>query len=173
MIADVLFVALALAGLLSAWLAIRTRRPAGLSGLALALALVALAYEASGLAIVTLASLGAAALVIRVAEAEPPGSAGARDEGEFPPRRLGRAHVGAAFGVLAAFAFVLVGTWARQYVWTGREITPGTGFGELPALAATIAGAPWLLAVGLALVLVAAACAGPPERAASGGGADA
>jgi hypothetical protein len=58
---------------------------------------------------------------------------------------------------LAALALVLVGTWARQYVWTGRELPPGSSFGSVAelGLAWSEAYAPALLAALLTLLLVA------------------
>ena len=58
---------------------------------------------------------------------------------------------------VAGLALLLVSTWARQYVWTGRELPPGTRLGA----AATI-GQAWgelyapVLAVALLALLVAA-----------------
>lgn len=180
MIAGALFVVLALAALAAAVLAVASRRQgAALAGLAVVLAAVTLAYEASGVALVELAALGGAALVVRAVEgapgasgdgtrggapalaADPDPPGGTRGDARSWRRRL---HAAAVAATLAGLAFVLVGTWARQFVWTGREIVPGAGFGELPALAAALAGAPGLLGIGLVIVVAAAACAGPPRH---------
>jgi hypothetical protein len=130
--------------------------------LALALAGVMLLYEATGLALVTIAAVGAAGLVMAVARG--PARAGAPVDGEAPPARLGTRRIAAVAGAVAGLVFVLVGTWARQFLWTGRELAPGSGFGELPGLGAALAGAPALLGVGLVIVVAAAACAGPPRH---------
>lgn len=63
--------------------------------------------------------------------------------------------VAACVGV-AGVATALVSTWARQYVWTGRELGAGSTFGTAEALGATWgeAYAPALVA-GLLVVLVA------------------
>jgi len=65
---------------------------------------------------------------------------------------------------VAGLALVLVSTWARQYVWTGRELPPGTRLG-----AAVTVGQAWaeLYAptLGLALLaLLVAAIAGLAGR---------
>jgi NADH:ubiquinone oxidoreductase subunit 6 (subunit J) len=59
----------------------------------------------------------------------------------------------------AGLALVIVGTWARQYVWTGRELPPGTRFGSAAALAQawSEAYAPALGAALLALLVAAIA----------------
>lgn len=130
--------------------------------LALALAGVMLLYEATGLALVTIAAVGAAGLVMAVVRG--PARAGAPADGEPPPARLGAGRIAAVAGAVAGLVFVLVGTWARQFLWTGRELAPGSGFGEMPGLGAALAGAPGLLGVGLVIVVAAAACAGPPRH---------
>lgn len=130
--------------------------------LALALAGVALLYEAPGLALLEVTAVGAAALVIRVARGPARADAPAEDAEVAPT--ASRTRLVAVGAATAGVVFVLVGTWARQFVWTGREPTPGSGFGELPALAGALAGAPALLGIGLLLVVVAAACAGPPRH---------
>ncbi|WP_096334096.1 hypothetical protein [Nannocystis exedens] len=130
--------------------------------LALALAGVMLLYEATGLALVTVAAVGAAALVMRVVRS--PARAGAPEGGAPPPARLGARRIAAVTGAVAGLVFVLVGTWARQFLWTGRELAPGSGWGKLPGLGAALAGAPGLLGVGLVIVVAAAACAGPPRH---------
>jgi hypothetical protein len=173
MMATIVFAALAAVALLAAALAVwrgpttgrlgralKPLRPA-LSPVALALALagVMLLYEASGLALVASAAVGAAALVLQVTGAHP--REGAPEE---PAPALGRARLAAAAAVTGGLVFVLVGTWARQFVWTGRELPPGSGFGELPGLAQALLGAPGLLGVGLVIVVAAAACAGPPRH---------
>ena len=60
---------------------------------------------------------------------------------------------------VVGLALVLVGTWARQYVWTGRELPPGTRFGSAAALAQawSEAYAPALAAALLALLVAAIA----------------
>lgn len=126
---------------------------------ALGVAGVMLPYQAPGAALVAVAALGGAALCVVVARGEAEGKA----ERERPARGAWRGRAG-LLAALAGLAFVLVGTWARQFVWTGRVLAPGSGFGEAPALAGALGGSPGLLAVGLALVVVAAACAGPPRH---------
>lgn len=63
-------------------------------------------------------------------------------------------------GLVGALALLLVSTWARQYVWTGRELTPGSTFGSAAAVGVAMVEAytPAVLA-GL-LVVLAAAIAG-------------
>ncbi|WAS98423.1 hypothetical protein [Nannocystis punicea] len=131
-------------------------------GLALGLAGVMLLYEATGLALLTVAAVGAAALVMSVARGQARG--GAPADGATRPAALGARRIAAAAGVIGGLSFVLVGTWARQFLWTGRELAPGSGWGELPGLAGALAGAPGLLGVGLVIVVAAAACAGPPRH---------
>jgi NADH:ubiquinone oxidoreductase subunit 6 (subunit J) len=60
---------------------------------------------------------------------------------------------------IMSLSLLLVGTWARQYVWAGRELPPGTRFGGAAAVgqAWSEAHAPALLAVLLALLVVAIA----------------
>lgn len=166
MITTTLFAVLALAALAAAGLAVFSRRRSTpLAGLAVALAAMMLLYEGSGLAFVGLAAVGGAALVIGAVER---GAGAGNDPTEGPredePAGAGRLQRLAAGAVLAGLALVLVGTWARQFVWAGRELVPGTGFGEMPALAAALAGAPGLLGIGLLLVVAVAACAGAPRH---------
>jgi hypothetical protein len=129
-----------------------------LAAFAVGVAGVMLPYQASAAALVALAALGGAALCVAVARAGTEGS------GPVPAARVAWSRRIAVLAALAGLAFVLVGTWARQFVWTGRPLPPGSGLGEAPALAGALGGAPGLLAVGLALVVVAAACAGPPRH---------
>ena len=155
--AELVFALLAIASLAAAAVAILGgpgRGPAALSGLALALAGVLLLFAASGPALVVAAILGAAGLVAKIAR----GDAAA-------PVELGasRGRVAAVVVVLAGLAFVLVGTWARQFVWTGRPLA-GAAFGGAPGLAEALGGAPGLVVVGLVIVVAAAACAGPPRH---------
>lgn len=137
------------------------RGAAALGVLAVALALVMLLYAASATALVGLAALGGATLVARVAWADEGVEAGAEAAPAAGRRWPRRATV---LGLLAAFGFVLVGTWARQFVWTGRPPTPGAEPGAMPAVAGALGGSPGLLAVGLVALVVAAACAGPPRH---------
>jgi NADH:ubiquinone oxidoreductase subunit 6 (subunit J) len=67
---------------------------------------------------------------------------------------------------LVTLALVLVGTWARQYVWTGRELPPGSDFGSAAALglAWSEAHAPALLAALLAVLLLAIVTAAEREH---------
>jgi len=60
-------------------------------------------------------------------------------------------------GLVGALALLLVSTWARQYVWTGRELAPGSTFGSAAAVGVAMVEAymPAVLA-GLLVVLVAA-----------------
>lgn len=111
--------------------------------------LVMLLYGMVGPGLVGLATLGAALAVIRVARQDLPQ--------ETSPRRGRRLVAGALLGALA---FVLVGTWARQFVWTGR---PGEGPGAAAAVAEALAGSPALLALALVGLVVASACAGAPR----------
>lgn len=133
-----------------------SRGAQALAWFAIGVAGTLLPYQAPAAALVAAAALGGAALVVAVARAD-----GERPE---PAARVAWSRRIAVAAALAGLAFVLVGTWARQFVWTGRELPPGSGFGEGPALAGALGGAPGLLAVGLALVVVAAACAGPPRH---------
>lgn len=84
-----------------------------------------------------------------------------RDEAVAPRRWLS----GLALLPIAAVSLLLVGTWARQYVWTGRELAAGSRFGEaaLVGQAWSDAHAPALLAALLAL-LVAAIAGGVGRR---------
>jgi hypothetical protein len=127
----------------------------GLSALALVLAGVLLLYAAPGPALVVAAVLGSAGLVVKIARGEEPEA----DEARARRRRLA-----AAFAVLAGLVFVLVGTWARPFVWTGRPVVAGAGFGGLPSVTSALAGTPGLAALGLVIVVAAAACAGPPRH---------
>lgn len=99
-----------------------------------------LAPAVAAVQLVLLAGAGAAALGLVV-----------RDE-EVARRRWVSA---LALLPIAGLVLVLVGTWARQYVWTGRELPAGTRFGGAAALgqAWSEGHAPALLAVLLALVV--------------------
>jgi NADH:ubiquinone oxidoreductase subunit 6 (subunit J) len=111
-----------------------------------------------------MATLPAVLLAVVIAGAAGPLLAGlaARAEG-LPAEPLGWRIAGLA--LLTGLALVLVGTWARQYVWTGRELAPGSGFGTAAEVGAALAGpyAPTLVA-GL-MVLAAAAIAGSQRAA--------
>jgi NADH:ubiquinone oxidoreductase subunit 6 (subunit J) len=65
---------------------------------------------------------------------------------------------------IAGLVVLLVGTWARQFVWAGRELAAGSGFGGAAAVgqAWSEAHAPALLAALLALLV--AAIAGSADR---------
>lgn len=77
-----------------------------------------------------------------------------------------RGVVVAALPGLAGLVLVVVGTWARQYVWTGRELPPGSDFGSPAALglAWSEAHAPALLAALLAVWLLAIVTAAEREH---------
>jgi NADH:ubiquinone oxidoreductase subunit 6 (subunit J) len=62
--------------------------------------------------------------------------------------------------LLGGLALVLVSTWARQYVWTGRELAPGSSFGTAAAVGAAWAEAYAPALVAGLLVLMVAAIAG-------------
>lgn len=149
-IASVIFAAYALVALAGGLAVLLARRPeTALRGLSVALLAATCAYVqmmAPAVAAVQLVALaGAAVAALR--------SLGA----EKPAGWQGRWSVAIGLGGLAALALVLVGTWARQYVWTGRELPPGSSFGSAAALglAWSEAHAPALLAALLALLLVA------------------
>lgn len=157
MIEAVLFVALTAVALAAAAMMMMSRGgPKAPVALALALAGVILLYAAPGLALVELATIGAAGLVVALAHGE--GRVTATD------RPAGWRHWLMAAAVTAGLVFVLVGTWARQFVWTGRELPPGAEFGALPGLAEALVGAPGLLGIGLVMVVAAAACAKPGQH---------
>lgn len=66
-------------------------------------------------------------------------------------------------GLVGALALLLVSTWARQYVWTGRDLAPGSTFGSAAAVGVVMveAYAPAVVA-GLLVVLVAAIAGSQP-----------
>jgi hypothetical protein len=154
-----LFALLSLGAGLVAIVATAPRGARALAWFAIGVAGALLPYQAPAAALVAAAALGGAALCVAVARGDGEGGSG-----PVPVARVAWSRRIAVFAALAGLAFVLVGTWARQFVWTGRPLPPGSGFGEGPALAGALGGAPGLLAVGLALVVVAAACAGPPRH---------
>ncbi|MBZ5713331.1 hypothetical protein [Nannocystis pusilla] len=156
------FAALAAAALVAGGAAVWRGSASALLLLAPALAGVMLLYAATGLALVAVAAVGAAALVLGVVRG--PGRADAPTDAADSPAPLGARRIAAALAALAGLVFVLVGTWARQFVWAGRELPAGSDWGELPRLAGALAGAPGLLGIGLVIVVAAAACAGPPRH---------
>jgi len=93
---------------------------------------------------------GAAALALQ-------GLADDRGGGEARPRWWWRA---GPLALLGGLALVLVSTWARQYVWTGRELAPGSTFGTAAAVGAAWAEAYAPALVAGLLVLMVAAIAG-------------
>lgn len=163
MIASLIFAgyaAVALAGGLAVLLA---RRPeTALRGLFVSLLAGTCAYVqmmASAVAALQLVALaGAAVAGLRAAL---PGSA-APEEAAWQRRGT----IAAALAGLAGLALVLVGTWARQYVWTGRELAPGSSFGSAGALGLAWgeAHAPALLAALLALLVTAIVAADGREH---------
>ena len=109
-----------------------------------------MAPAVAGVQLVALAGAAIAALRLAV-----------RDEA--PADRFSWWRLGALVPV-AGLALVLVSTWARQYVWTGRELPPGTRLG-----AAATVGLAWgelyAPALGAALLaLLVAAIAGLAGR---------
>jgi len=145
-----IFAASALVALAGGLAVLLARRPeAALRGLLVSLLAGTCAYVqmmAPAVAAVQLVALaGAAIAALRVVGEEK--AAGWQGRGSVAIGSLG----------LAALALVLVGTWARQYVWTGRELPPGSTFGSAAALglAWSEAHAPALLAALLGLLLVA------------------
>lgn len=103
-----------------------------------------LAPTVAAVQLVMLAGAGVAALRLAVGD-------------EVVARR--RWLAGLALLPVASLSLLLVGTWARQYVWAGRELPPGSRFGGAAAVgqAWSEAHAPALLAVLLALLVVAIA----------------
>lgn len=157
--AELVFGALALLALAAGGVAAVGGPARGLSALvvvALAGAGVCLLLAAPGAGLVLLAALSGAALVARVALH----GEGEASEPETPRRR---GIVALAAATLVGLGLVLVGTWARQFVWTGKPLTAAADLGGLGALGGALAGsfAPALLGIGLLLVVVAAACSRP------------
>lgn len=145
-----IFAASALVALAGGLAVLLARRPeTALRGLLVSLLAGTCAYVqmmAPAVAAVQLVALaGAAIAALRVVGEEK--AAGWQGRGLVAIGSLG----------LAALALLLVGTWARQYVWTGRELPPGSTFGSAAALglAWSEAYAPTLVAALLGLLLVA------------------
>lgn len=159
-IASVIFAAYALVALAGGLAVLLARRPeTALRGLLASLLAVTGAYVqmmASAVAAVQLVALaGAAIAALRLVAGET--EAGWQRKGLVAAGLVG----------LAGLALVLVGTWARQYVWTGRELAPGSSFGSAGALgmAWSEAHAPALVAALLALLVAAiVATAGREHR---------
>jgi NADH:ubiquinone oxidoreductase subunit 6 (subunit J) len=150
-IASVIFAAYALVALAGGLAVLLARRPeTALRGLFVSLLAGTCAYVqmmAPAVAAVQLVALAGAAIA----------SVKSVKDGDEGGAWQGRgSRVIGALG-LGALALVLVGTWARQYVWTGRELPPGSSFGSFAelGLAWSEAHAPALLAALLALLLVA------------------
>ncbi len=160
-IASVIFAAYALVALAGGLAVLLARRPeTALRGLLASLLAGTCAYVhmmASAVAVVQLVALaGAAIAALRLVAA---------GEAETAWQRKGL--VAAGLVGLAGLALVLVGAWARQYVWTGRELAPGSSFGSAGALgvAWSEAHAPALVAALLALLVAAiVATAGREHR---------
>ena len=159
MIASVIFAAYALVALAGGLAVLLARRPeTALRGLLASLLAGCCAYVqmmASAVAMVQLVALaGAAIAALRLVM-----TGGPSETGEIGVRSAwrGRGFVAAGLVGIAALALVFVGTWARQYVWTGRELGPGSSFGSAAALglAWSEAHAPALLAALLALLVAA------------------
>lgn len=162
-IASVIFAAYALVALAGGLAVLLARRPeTALRGLFVSLLAGTCAYVqmmASSVAALQLVALaGAAVAALRVAVVGP------AESGESGWQR--RWPVVVAVAGLAGLALVLVGTWARQYVWTGRELAPGSSFGSAGALglAWSEAHAPALLAALLALLVAAIVAAAGREH---------
>lgn len=155
-LAVVVFLAYAIAALAGGALAIAARRPeTALRGLLVSLVAGTCAYVqvmASAVAAVQLVMLaGAGVAALRLAT-------GGSTVAEQPRRAWSRLAAGGAAGLaLGWLAWILIGSWARQYVWTGRELPPGTRFGSAGALAQawSEAYAPAMAAALLALLVVA------------------
>jgi hypothetical protein len=85
--------------------------------------------------------------------------------GEGPTEAPSRWWRIASAALLGGLGLVLIGTWARQYVWAGRELAAGSEFGSAAAV-----GAAWLqgyapaLVAGLLVVMVAAIAGTPRVR---------
>lgn len=159
-IASIAFAAYALVALVGGLAVLLARRPeTALRGLLVSLLAGTCAYVqmmASAVAAVQLVALvGAAIAALRLVVA-----------GEARPAWRSRGFVVVVLIGLAALALVLVGTWARQYVWTGRELPPGSSFGSAAALgqAWSEAHAPALLAALLALLVAAIVAAAGREH---------
>lgn len=90
------------------------------------------------------------------------------------PRRLRRTRATYARALpllaVAALAWVLTGTWARQHAWPGQELAPSAGFGGLSALTSALAG-PHLGALIAVVLLVLVAAVGGLALLGAGDGA--
>lgn len=161
--ASTIFAAYALVALVGGLAVLLARRPeTALRGLLVSLLAGTCAYVqmmASAVAAVQLVALvGAASAALRLAVSG--------ESGEARAAWQSRGFVALGLVGLAALALVLVGTWARQYVWTGRELPPGSSFGSAAALgqAWSEAHAPALLAALLALLVAAIVAAAGREH---------
>jgi NADH:ubiquinone oxidoreductase subunit 6 (subunit J) len=167
-IASVIFAVCALVALAGGLAVLVARRPeTALRGLLVSLLASACAYvqmmAASVAAVQGVALAGAAIAALRLAAV---GHA-VEAEGETKSGWRSRGFVVVGAAGLALLALVLVGTWARQYVWTGRELPPGSAFGSAAALGQAWGElyAPTLLAALLALLVAAiVATAGREHR---------
>lgn len=122
MLASLLFAAHALVALVAGALVIAARRPQtaarALQWCMIAAACAYVQVMAPVVGAVQLVLLGGAAIAaLRMAV------------GEAIEARRGWWQIGLGLAPVAALALVLVSTWARQYVWTGRELPPGSRFG--------------------------------------------
>jgi NADH:ubiquinone oxidoreductase subunit 6 (subunit J) len=145
------FVATAAAALAAAVWTIAARTPeAAARALRVCLLAAACAYAQ------VLAPALAAVVVVVLVGAAGLGLAGLGAGPEEPGSRWWRA---GSLALIAGLALVLVGTWARQYVWTGKDLAPGSTFGSAAGLGAALVGhAPAV--IGGLLVLAVAAIAG-------------
>jgi len=123
MLASLLFAAYAIVALAAGVLVVAARSSrmavealfvALLAGCCAYVQVMATAVAAAQLVLLAGAAIAALRVAVRADEA-PPG-----------PRAWRRLVV---LVPVAAVALVLVSTWARQYVWTGRELLPGTRLG--------------------------------------------
>ena len=131
MLASLLFAVYATVGLVAGVLVIAARSPrTAVSALWVGLLAGCCAYAqvmAPAVAAVQLVMLaGAAIAALRVAVRATPARV-------VPPGPRGWRRLAVVVPV-AAFALVLVSTWARQYVWTGRELPPDTRLGAVATI---------------------------------------
>lgn len=74
-----------------------------------------------------------------------------------PPERRSRRRLELVLGLvlLAAIAWILLGTWGRQLAFPGHDLAPGAAFGGLRQLAAAAEGERLALAFALPLMIFA------------------